>query len=641
MLDFPLQMERVVPTTSEFDEILSYNNLPSTNNYFATFVFIFVKMKELSAVNKYFLKYKWLLILGILFVISSNIFGLYMPEYIRYAIDIVIENLATYHLADGFAAQDVFKTHFRYYIIFFSVIIFITSIIKGLLMFFMRQTIIVMSRKVEYDQKNELYQQYQRLNTSFYKRNNTGDLMSRISEDVSRVRMYIGPAIMYFINTGALFTMVIYVMFNINAYLSFLVLLPLPLLVFSIYKVSDIINKKSEAISIALSGLTTRAQEVFSGVRVIQSFAIDKQIQQEFYMASDDYKNQNISLAKVDSFFAPLMLLLIGLSTLLVVYVGGIEVNKGSFTAGNIAEFVFYINMLTWPVASLGWCVSLVQRAEASQKRVNNFLEDKNEIINRPSVALNEIETIQFNHVTFVYPDTGIQALSDINFSIHKGEKIAIVGKTGSGKSTIAELLLRTYEVENGSLTINGHNIKNIDLAGYREKIGYTPQDVFLFSDTVKNNIHFGSEIKPEDAQQQVEKYAEIAHVHNDILQLPKKYETIVGERGVMLSGGQKQRISIARSLIKNPEVALLDDCLSAVDAKTEKTILDNLYATLQDKTVIFITHRIFAIMNFDKILVLEDGKIIEQGNHAELMEKKGIYYDIYQLQQTAEPNEV
>lgn len=598
-------------------------------------------MKELRAVNKYFLKYKWLLFLGVIFVITSNIFGLYTPEYIRYTVDIVKENLSTYQLVNGFAGQSVFKTHFVYYIIFFSLVILITSLIKGLLMFFMRQTIIVMSRKVEYDQKNEMYEQYQKLNTSFYKRNNTGDLMSRISEDVSRVRMYIGPAIMYFINTFALFTMVIYVMFSINSYLSFLVLLPLPVLVFSIYKVSDVINKKSEQISIALSGLTTRAQEVFSGVRVIQSFAIDKQIQREFYNASDDYKQQNISLAKVDSFFAPLMLLLIGLSTLLVVYVGGKEVAKGSFTAGNIAEFIFYINMLTWPVASLGWCVSLVQRAEASQKRINHFLQDKNEIVNKPSVKLNQIETIAFNHVSFIYPDTGIEALTDLNFEIKRGEKIAIVGKTGSGKSTIAELLLRTYDAEIGSVNINGQNIKNIDLVGYREKIGYTPQDVFLFSDTVKNNILFGKKDIKTSSENEVEKYATIAHVHNDIIQLPKKYETIVGERGVMLSGGQKQRISIARSLIKNPEVVLLDDCLSAVDAKTEKTILDNLYATLKDKTVVFITHRIFAVMNFDKILVLEDGKISEEGNHVQLMNKKGIYFDLYQLQQVTETSEV
>lgn len=589
-------------------------------------------MKELRAVNKYFIQYKWLLLLGILFVVSSNIFGLYTPQYIRYTVDIVKENLATYRLINGFQGQYAFKTQFVYFILFFSGIIFITSLIKGLLMFFMRQTIIVMSRKVEYDQKNELFEQYQQLSTSFYKRNNTGDLMSRISEDVSRVRMYIGPAIMYSINLAALFIMVIFVMFKINAYLSFLVLLPLPVLTFSIYKVSDVINKKSERISVALSELTTRAQEVFSGVRVIQSYAIDRQIQEEFYAASDDYKQQNISLAKVESFFAPLMLLLIGLSTLLVVYIGGKEVAEGSFTTGNIAEFIFYINMLTWPVASLGWCVSLIQRAEASQKRINAFLEDTTKISNHSEEPLAAIQRISFNHVSFIYPDTGIQALTDISFDIQKGEKIAIVGKTGSGKSTIAELLLRTYDIETGELLINGKSIKDINLTAYRTKIGYTPQDVFLFSDTVKNNILFGNNNRPDS---DVEKYASIACVHDDIIQLPKKYETVVGERGVMLSGGQKQRISIARSFIRDPEVVVLDDCLSAVDAKTERTILDNLHSVLQNKTVLFITHRIFAVMNFDRILVLDNGSIAEQGNHEQLMNKKGLYYDLYQLQQT------
>ncbi|MBK9329338.1 MAG: ABC transporter ATP-binding protein [Sphingobacteriales bacterium] len=589
-------------------------------------------MKELRAVNKYLIKYKWLLLLGILFVVSSNIFGLYTPQYIRYTVDIVKENLATYHLINGFQVQSIFKTQFVYFILFFSGVIFITSLIKGLLMFFMRQTIIVMSRKVEYDQKNELYEQYQQLNTSFYKRNNTGDLMSRISEDVSRVRMYIGPAIMYSINLAALFIMVIFVMFRINAYLSFLVLLPLPVLTYSIYKVSDVINKKSERISVALSALTSRAQEVFSGVRVIQSYAIDRQIQEEFYAVSEDYKKQNISLAKVESFFAPLMLLLIGLSTLLVVYIGGKEVSYGSFTTGNIAEFIFYINMLTWPVASLGWCVSLIQRAEASQKRINAFMNDPNKIKNYTDATFPAIQQISFNHVSFVYPDTGIQALTDISFDIQKGQKVAIVGKTGSGKSTIAELLLRTYDIDSGTITVNGQSIRNINLPAYRTKIGYTPQDVFLFSDTIKNNILFGKDNCPDS---EVEKFAAIACVHDDILQLPKKYETVVGERGVMLSGGQKQRISIARSLIRDPEVVLLDDCLSAVDAKTERTILDNLDTLLQDKTVLFITHRIFAVMNFDRILVLENGSIAERGNHAQLMHKKGLYHDLYQLQQT------
>jgi ATP-binding cassette subfamily B protein len=337
------------------------------------------------------------------------------------------------------------------------------------------------------------------------------------------------------------------------------------------------------------------------------------------------------------------MLLLIGLSTLLVVYIGGIEVNKGSFTTGNIAEFVFYINMLTWPVASLGWCISLIQRAEASQKRINDFLEDKNEIINAPKVAFEDIKNISFDNVTFTYPDTGIQALTDINFTINNGEKIAIVGKTGSGKSTIAELLLRTYDTTQGKVCINQDDIKDINLIDYRNKIGYTPQDVFLFSDTVKNNILFGTELNTDskNSDDEVKKYATIAHVHNDIQQLTNGYETIVGERGVMLSGGQKQRISIARSLIKNPELVVLDDCLSAVDAKTERTILENLDKTLKDKTVLFITHRIFSVMNFDKIIVLDDGKIAELGNHATLIEKKGIYFDLYQLQQATELHEV
>ena len=458
--------------------------------------------------------------------------------------------------------------------------------------------------------------------------------MSRISEDVSRVRMYIGPAIMYIMNLVVLFSLVIYSMLNINAYLSIYVLLPLPILAFLIYKVSDLINVKSEQISVALSGLTSRAQEVFSGVRVIQSFAIDKQIQHEFYDASNAYKEQNISLAKIESFFAPLMLLLIGLSTLMVVYIGGKEIQIGNFTTGNIAEFVFYINMLTWPVASLGWCVSLIQRAEASQKRLNSFLNDDEIIQNHSTQPLETIETIELKDVSFTYFDTKIEALKNINCTIKKGDKIAIVGKTGSGKSTFAELLLRTYDTEHGEILVNQKNIQQINLKAYRDKIGYTPQDVFLFSDTVKNNILFGTDlVRENDSESEMQKFATIANVHNDIIGLQKQYETVVGERGVMLSGGQKQRISIARSLAKNPELVILDDCLSAVDANTEKIILDNLNTTLKNKTVIFITHRIFSIMNFNQILVLDNGIIVEQGNHQELLNKNGVYFDLYQLQ--------
>lgn len=581
----------------------------------------------------YFVKYKWLFISGVFFVISSNYFGLLPPILIRNCIDILKENLLLYQELENSQLQVEYKYFlFKKYILFFALMIILTSIIKGILMFFMRQTLIVMSRKIEYDQKNQIYKKYQQLNTTFYKRNNTGDLMNRISEDVSRVRMYFGPAIMYSINLVALFTMVIYTMFSINAYLSIYVLLPLPILSILIYKVSSIINQKSEQISIALSQITTSAQETFSGIRVIQSFAIGKQVQTEFADISEVYKQKNIDIAKTESFFVPLMLFLIGISTLMVIFIGGQEVKNGSFTAGNIAEFIYYVNMLTWPVASLGWAVSLVQRAAASQRRINQFLEN-DETIKYPAEDAQQnatIEQIKFENVSFTYQDTNIQALKNINLTIDKDEKVAIVGKTGSGKSTLIELLFRTYDTTTGNILINKKDIKNTHLPTYRDKITYAPQDNFLFSDTIENNIKFSNQAANQD---DVEFFAKMACVADDIQKLPKQYETIIGERGVMLSGGQKQRISIARCLIKNPEIIILDDCLSAVDANTEKQIIENLDATVQNKTTIFITHRIFAIMNFDKIIVLENGEIVEQGTHQELLQKRGIYFDMYQIQ--------
>jgi len=584
-------------------------------------------------VHFYFVKYKWLFISGVFFVISSNYFGLLPPILIRNCIDILKENLLLYQELENSQLQVEYKYFlFKKYILFFALMIILTSIIKGILMFFMRQTLIVMSRKIEYDQKNQIYKKYQQLNTTFYKRNNTGDLMNRISEDVSRVRMYFGPAIMYSINLVALFTMVIYTMFSINAYLSIYVLLPLPILSILIYKVSSIINQKSEQISIALSQITTSAQETFSGIRVIQSFAIGKQVQTEFADISEVYKQKNIDIAKTESFFVPLMLFLIGISTLMVIFIGGQEVKNGSFTAGNIAEFIYYVNMLTWPVASLGWAVSLVQRAAASQRRINQFLEN-DETIKYPAEDAQQnatIEQIKFENVSFTYQDTNIQALKNINLTIDKDEKVAIVGKTGSGKSTLIELLFRTYDTTTGNILINKKDIKNTHLPTYRDKITYAPQDNFLFSDTIENNIKFSNQAANQD---DVEFFAKMACVADDIQKLPKQYETIIGERGVMLSGGQKQRISIARCLIKNPEIIILDDCLSAVDANTEKQIIENLDATVQNKTTIFITHRIFAIMNFDKIIVLENGEIVEQGTHQELLQKRGIYFDMYQIQ--------
>lgn len=570
------------------------------------------------------------------FVIISNVFGLFPPQLIRYSLDLIADTIDTYGFLEGFDIKKELYKEASVYILLFGILILSTSIIRGIFMFFMRQTLVVMSRKIEYDQKAQLYDHYQLLSSSFYKRNNTGDLMSRITEDVSKVRMYVGPAIMYAVNTIALFIMVIYAMFKTNAYLSFWVLLPLPILSFSIYKISDSINKKSEAISKQLSHITSLAQEYFSGIRVLKAFVRTDYAGEVFEKASEAYKQKTISLSKTEAFFAPLMLLLIGTSTILAVYIGGNEVIRGKFTAGNIAEFVYYINMLTWPVASIGWVVSLVQRAEASQKRINEFLNQESDIKNISNADFPIIEKIEFKDISFTYPDTGINALKEINFEITKGQKIAIVGRTGSGKSTIAELLLRNYDPSSGNILINNNSLASLNLNKLRDKIGYVPQDVFLFSETVANNISFGKENADIET---IKHFAKISAVDNDIEGLPSQYNTLVGERGVTLSGGQKQRISIARALIKEPELVIFDDCLSAVDANTEKIILDNFSKSLKDKTVFFITHRIFSLFDFDLILVLEDGKLVEQGKHMDLIKKQGIYNELYQIQQQDEIN--
>jgi ATP-binding cassette subfamily B protein len=542
---------------------------------------------------------------------------------------VLSKNLGSYN------NKDFFK-FFKSLLLVASLAIIITSLIRGVFMFFMRQTLIVMSRKIEYDLKNDVYAHYQKLSTSFYKRNNTGDLMSRITEDVSRVRMYLGPAIMYFINLVTLFAMIIFTMFKINAYLSFIVLLPLPILSYSIYKVSTLINLKSEKIQSKLSDLTSFCQETFSGIRVIKSFVRERDNEVLFDKNCDDYKSKSLELAKVEALFSPMMLLLIGLSTVLTIYIGGMEVMRGRFTTGNIAEFVFYINMLTWPVASLGWLVSLVQRASASQKRINEFLNTPPDIVNENQVKLDSVDTIEFENVSFDYPDTGIKALKNINLKINKGNKVAIVGRTGSGKSTFAELLLRCYDTTTGVVKINGEDIKRIDLHKFRELTGYVPQDVFLFSETITNNILFGlrpsQEANPEEA-------ARKAVIDKDISKLRYGYDTMVGERGVMLSGGQKQRISLARALIKDPDLLILDDCLSAVDVRTENKILNNFKKEFAGRTVVFITHRLFSQMDYDMVYVLDNGTIVESGKHEELLAKNGVYFDMYQKQQKEENN--
>lgn len=585
-------------------------------------------MKYLFTLNHYFLKYKWRLSLGILFVAVSNLFSVLSPQVIRYSFDLVKENIGYYQLFSGFNLQEDFYNVFSSVLFFFGVTVLFLALLKGVFMFFMRQTIIVMSRLIEYDMKNEMYAQYQRLSTAFYRRNNTGDLMSRISEDVSRVRMYTGPAIMYAINLIVLFVFVIATMISVNAELTLYVLIPLPVLSISIYYVNSIINEKSEKIQQKLSSLTTEAQQVFSGIRVVKSYVKEKMFLNLFEKDAEAYKQASLGLVRIESYFNPLMMLLVGLSTIITIYVGGIQVIKGAISPGNIAEFVMYVNMLTWPVTALGWIVSITQRAAASQKRINEFLHEPVDIESPNNSKFDLNGSIEFKNVSFTYPDTGIKALQNVSFKIEKGKKLAILGRTGSGKTTIAELLLRMYDVSLGEILVDGKDIRQLNLSSLRKQIGYVPQDVFLFSDSIKKNIAFSdaANILPETA-------AKNASVHNDILDFKEQYNTVVGERGITLSGGQKQRISIARAVIKNPSIIILDDCLSAVDTKTEKTILTNLREVLVNKTSIIITHRITSMIDFDKIIVLNNGTIAEQGTHEELIKNKQLYAEMYEKQ--------
>ena len=598
-------------------------------------------MKHLSYLNKYFAKYKWHFISGIIFIAVSNVFGVLPPQVIRLAFDLVKENIGFYQLFEGFELQSRFYKVFSAGLLFFGIAVLVLALLKGWFMFLMRQTIIVMSRKIEFDLKNEMYDHYQKLSLAFYKRSNTGDLMSRITEDVSRVRMYLGPALMYSINLVVLFVMVIATMISVNPLLTLYVLTPLPILSLSIYYVNNIINKKSEVIQEQLSKLTTAAQEIYSGIRVIKAYVQESHVAKFFDNESEEYKNRSLGLARVEAFFFPLMMLLIGLSTILTIYVGGIEVMKGRITTGNIAEFVIYINMLTWPVTAIGWVASIVQRAAASQKRINQFLNTEPDIVSPSDVKIEIKGDVRFENVSFTYPDTGIQALKNVSFHLKPGEQMAIIGRTGSGKSTIADLLTRLYDVTEGRILIDGKDIRELSLPSLRQQIGYVPQDVFLFSDTISNNILFAHHPSEDEAVEvdinNVIQASRHASINTEIQELPAAYHTRVGERGVTLSGGQKQRVSIARAIIKNPKVLMLDDSLSAVDAKTEKVILGNLHDVLQEKTAIIITHRVFTLLEFDKIIFLEDGQIVEEGTHEELLKKKGHYYELYEKQQVEE----
>jgi ATP-binding cassette subfamily B multidrug efflux pump len=587
-------------------------------------------MKDLAYLNKFLVKYRWHLIPGVLFVIISNIFSILPAQVIRYAFDLVTENIGTYQLFAGFDRQAMIYDIFGSGLLLFGALVLALSLASGLFMFFMRQTLILMSRHIEYDLKNAIYNHYQTLSLAFYRRHNTGDLMNRATEDVSRVRMYLGPGIMYTINTVTRFILIIYFMLTVNVRLTVFSILPLPLLALLIYYVNNIINYRSEKIQERLSALSSFVQENFSGIRIMKSYVREGSVREKFALESDDYKTHSMELVKVQSAFFPIMLFLVGFSNIITIFIGGIEVMKGTITPGNIAEFLVYLNQLTFPVMALGWVTSLIQRAAASQKRINEFLDTKPEIISPDTPKRTINGQIEFNNVSFIYPDTGIQALKNVSFTAHPGEMVAIIGRTGSGKSTIANLLLRMYDTTGGEVLVDDEPIKQLNIEGYRSQIGFVPQEVFLFSDTIANNIAFSADVLNMPL---VEQAAKDAAVYKNIKELEKGFETLIGERGVTLSGGQKQRVSIARALVKHPQILVLDDCLSAVDTRTEEEILQNLGQVMQGKTNIIIAHRISTIKNADKILVMDNGEIIEQGNHEYLMGKKGTYFELYEKQ--------
>ena len=604
-------------------------------------------MKHLAALNKYFWKYRWLFLLGIIFIILSNYFRILSPQVTKYVLNTVEhslkkENTVTSNttvnydpLVKKLFIQNLAASSLKSKIFVCGIILLVLALISGFFMFLMRQTIIVMSRHIEYDQKNEIFNHYQKLDTNFYKTHSTGDLMSRISEDVSRVRMYSGPALMYVINLAATIGFSVFYMLKENRELTLYVLSPLPILALTIYYVNTIINRKSDRIQSLLSDLTTNAQESYSGIRVIKSFVQEKAMLGFFNKNSEDYRRNAISLAKTEAIYFPSISLLIGLSTLITILIGGFYVINGQISIGVIGEFVMYILLLTFPVSAIGWTASMIQRAATSQRRINEFLYTRSTIQNSKNTRQIILKgKIEFKNVDFTYPHTGIHAIKSFDLKINRGEKIAIVGKTGSGKSTVAQLLLRMYDPQHGDILYDDTSIKKIDFHSLRSQVSYAPQDVFLFSDTVENNISFAVKNVTEEM---IKEAAANAVIQNEIEQFPQKYKTIIGERGVTLSGGQKQRISIATALMKEHEIVIFDDCLSAVDAKTESRIINNLHNYLKNKTAIIITHRIFSLFNFDKIILLKDGAIAEQGTHSELLSKNGYYAEMYAHQQKRE----
>ncbi|HZX73832.1 MAG TPA: ABC transporter ATP-binding protein [Cyclobacteriaceae bacterium] len=594
-------------------------------------------MKELKYLNKYLVKYKWHMLLGFLFVVISTVFQIIPAQMVRYAIDLVVDNIRLYHSFEKVAVRDDFFNVFAKGILIYAMLILLMALLRGVFLYFVRQTLIVMSRLVEYDLKNDIFQHYETLPLSFYRRNNTGDLMNRISEDVGRVRMYLGPSIMYGMQLAVLFAMLIPFMFSISPKLTLFALIPLPLLSFSIFYVNNIVEHRSEEIQKSQSKLSTFVQEAFSGIRVLKSFIREKESVDNFAKESNEYKNQSLRLTRVQSLFFPLIMGLIGLSTILTVYAGSLEVINGSLSFGTIAEFIIYVSLLTWPVASLGWTSSLVQRAAASQKRINEFLKTETDIVSAKNLE-REIEgKIAFNDVSFTYSDTGIHALKHISFEINPGESLAIIGTTGSGKSTVSNLVTRLYDATEGKILIDNIPIQDYQLVNIRSQMGIVPQDVFLFSDTIANNIAFG--LKEYD-ETKVMKAAKDADVYDNIIAFPQGFKTRVGERGITLSGGQKQRVSIARAIARNPKILILDDALSAVDTKTENTILNSMKRVMEGRTSIIISHRVSSAKLANKIIVLHDGAVVEVGTHESLISLQGTYKELYEKQQK-QPDEV
>ena len=586
-------------------------------------------MKSLQYLNKYFIKYKWHFLLGILFTVVSNYFGVQMPLYVKTTIDSLMQNVQIKSVNDALWVSLQIGGFYMF-----------LSLCKGFFLFLMRQTIIVMSRHIEFDLKNEIYDQYQKLDMSFYKKNRTGDLMNRISEDVSHVRMYLGPGIMYSINLVVLFTLVVYQMIKISPSLTAYVLIPLPIMSFLIYKVSAKMNFLSKKVQEEQSLLSTIAQESFAGIRVIKAYGQQNSTEKKFNQSSDNYKNKSMKLVFVNALFIPTILFLIGLSTILSIYLGGNMSFNNEISLGGIVAFIFFVNNLTWPFASIGWVTSLIQRAAASQQRINEFLDVEPEIkSNSDKKSFSFQNEVSFNEVSFTYKNTGVKALNKLSFTIKKGETFAIIGKTGSGKSTILSLLLRQLDPNSGQVSYDSSDLKNMNLELFRNQVGIVPQEVFLFSDTIKNNILFGAN-NNSATDAELKECCVTADIYDTILSFEDDFDTMLGERGVNLSGGQKQRISIARALLRGPKLLILDDCLSAVDTETENRILERLKEKSADQTTVIVSHRISTIRNAEKIIVIDQGEMIEEGSHESLLKNKGFYFDMYQQQLSEESND-